>query len=55
MESKVLVLFLHHPDDNEQQVKDELSHGESSEDSEKKMTFSATQMRILLGMIVTMI
>ncbi|KAM0828924.1 hypothetical protein ACQ4PT_067213 [Festuca glaucescens] len=39
VESKVLVLFLHHPDDNEQQVKDELSHGESSEDSEKEDDF----------------
>jgi hypothetical protein len=39
VESKVLVLFLYHPDDNEQQVKDELSHGESSEDSEEEEDF----------------
>jgi hypothetical protein len=36
VESKVLVLFIHHPNEEEQEVKDEISQGECSEDSDQE-------------------
>jgi len=33
---KVLMLFIHHPNENEQRVKDELSHGANSYNSDKE-------------------
>jgi hypothetical protein len=35
VDSKVLVWFIHHPNQEEQQVKDEISQGENSEDSDE--------------------
>jgi hypothetical protein len=35
VDSKVLVWFIHHPSEEEQQVKDEISRGENSEDSDQ--------------------
>jgi hypothetical protein len=35
MDSKVLVWFIHHPNEEEQQVKNEISQGENSEDSDQ--------------------
>jgi hypothetical protein len=36
VDSKVLVWFIHHPSEEEQQVKDEISRGENSEDSDQE-------------------
>uniref|UniRef100_A0ACD5W8F0 Uncharacterized protein n=1 Tax=Avena sativa TaxID=4498 RepID=A0ACD5W8F0_AVESA len=36
VESKVLMLFIHHPDENEHQVKDEILQGANSDDSEEE-------------------
>jgi hypothetical protein len=39
IENKVLVFFIHHPNAEEQEVKDEISHGESSEDLDEDEKF----------------
>jgi hypothetical protein len=36
VDNKLLILIVYHSDEHEQQVKDEISHGDKSEDSEQE-------------------